>query len=318
MKKIELSRRRFLGRLLAGGVAGASFAVLRHIPLPAAVAAEESSVPRGTVKVAVCRGKGADPRELTRRALAAIGGIESFVKKGADVIVKPNICNAFHGPEFASTTNPDVVAEVVAQCLAAGARRVRVMDFPFGGTPQAAYENSGIKQAVEKVGGQMEVMSPYKFRDTPIPDGKDIKSWKIYQDVLEADVLINIPIAKHHRLAGLTLAIKNLMGVVENRGGLHPNLHQRLADLATRVRPTLTIVDAIRILVDHGPTGGRLEDVRRMDTVIASADMVAADAYATTLFGKKPSDIGYIIRAEEMGIGRADLSSVKIEEINIT
>ncbi|GAB4525196.1 MAG: DUF362 domain-containing protein [Anaerolineae bacterium] len=263
------------------------------------------------------RGPGGDPAELTRRAIAAIGGIEQFVRPGADVIVKPNICNAYHGPEYASTTNPQVVGAVVAMCLAAGAKRVRVMDYPFGGTPQAAYERSGIAQAVGEAGGTMEVMSRVKFVDTEIPQGKDIQRWPIYQDVLEADVLINIPIAKHHNLAGLTLGLKNLMGVIDQRQRLHPNLHQRLADLGTRVRPTLTIVDAIRILVDHGPTGGNLDDVRQMDTIIASADIVAADAYATTLFGKQPSDIGYIERAAAMGLGQMDLQQVKIEEISL-
>jgi len=311
----RMERRRFLQTLLAGGVGYTAFSITRPWadPMGEALAAEKPPRP----KVAVAHGTKVDPRKLTRQAIAALGGMGRFVKKGDDVIVKPNICNAYHGPEYASTTNPDVVGEVVALCIAAGARRVRVMDFPFGGTPQAAYEKSGIRKAVEAAGGQMEVMAPFKFKKTPIPKGKDIKEWWIYTPVLEADVLIDIPIAKHHVLAGLTLAIKNLMGVIQRRSRLHPNLHQRLADLTTRVRPTLTIVDAVRMLMKHGPTGGDLRDVKRMDTVIASADIVAADAYATTLFGKKPSDIGYIQKAAEMGLGVMDLDSMQIERIEV-
>lgn len=316
MKNKNLSRRFFLKSVIRGGACGFAFGIIKGIPL-ALPTIEAQELPKGTTRVVVCRGKGVDPKEITRRAIAALGGMEQFVKKGADVIIKPNICNAFRDPEHASTTNPDVVGEVVRECVAAGAKRVRVMDFPFGGSPQDAYERSGIRKAVEEAGGVMEVMSSFKFKDTPIPNGKDIKSWQIYEDILKADVVINIPIAKHHRLAGLTLAIKNLLGVVQNRPGMHPNMAQRLADLATVVKPTLTIIDAIRILVDNGPTGGRLEDVKREDTVIVSTDMVAADAYATTLFGKKPSDIGYIIRAAEMGLGKANLDEIKIEEINI-
>ena len=144
----------------------------------------------------VARGAGADPAELTRRAIAAVGGIERFVKPGANVIVKPNICNAYHGPEYASTTNPEVVATIVALCLGAGAKRVRVMDFPFGGSPQASYETSGIAEAVKAAGGEMEMMNRLKFGKTAIPQGKILKSSNVYGDILDADPVINVPIAK--------------------------------------------------------------------------------------------------------------------------
>ncbi len=312
------NRREFIKRVLALSAAGVALGINGCAPTrPAAPAAEPARPARSAeaAYLAVARGTDADPAELTRRAIAALGGIERFVQKGDDVIVKPNICNAYHGPEYASTTNPQVVAAIVALCLGAGAKRVRVMDFPFGGTPQAAYERSGIGQAVGEVGGIMEVMSPIKFAETPIPQGKDIQKWRIYADVLEADVLINVPIAKHHNLAGLTLALKNAMGVIDRRQSLHINLHQRLADLATVIRPRLTVMDAVRILVANGPTGGNLDDVKKLDTVIASTDIVAVDAYSTTLFGKQPSDIGYIKAAAGMGLGQMDLSAIKIEEI---
>jgi len=318
------SRREFVRRLLALSAAGVALSAGGCSPSQPATreagktpAPEQLAAVTGVVDVAVAHGPDADPAELTRRAIAALGGIEKFVKKGDDVIVKPNICTAAHTYEYAATTNPEVVGAIVALCVAAGAKRVRVMDAPFSGTPQQAYERSGIAKAVGEAGGVMEVMSPVKYKDTPIPEGKDIKSWPIYQEILEADVLIDVPIAKHHSLAGLTLAIKNLMGVIRPRGRnrLHRNLHQRLADLATVIRPTLTIVDAVRILTAHGPTGGNLDDVKKMDTVIASADMVAADAYATTLFDKQPSDIGYIVKAAEMGLGRMDLDALRIERI---
>ncbi len=266
----------------------------------------------------VARGAKADPKELTRRAIAAIGGIERFVKKGADVIVKPNICIAYNSAEYASTTNPDVVAAIVQMCLAAGAKRVRVMDFPFGGTPQACYEASGIAAAVKAAGGAMEVMSRMRYRDVDISQGKVLKKWAVYGDILDADLVINVPIAKDHGGATLTLGMKNLMGVVYNRNDMHKlGLHQAIADLNSAVKPQLTVVDAIRILVANGPTGGNLDDVKRMDTIIASADVVAADAYATTLFGMKPADIGYIKFGAEMGLGKMDLKGLKVEEIAV-
>ena len=261
--------------------------------------------------------RGGDPAAITKAAIAALGGIERFVRPGNEVIIKPNICVAYHPPEYAATTNPTVVATLVALCRGAGARRVRVMDIPFGGTPESAYAISGIEEAVNVAGGEMEVMSPVKFVKTPIPEGRDITEWEVYRDVLEADLVINVPIAKHHSLARLTLGGKNLLGVITRRSSMHRNLGQRIADLVSVVRPTLTVVDAVRILVEHGPTGGSLNDVKKMDTVIASHDIVAADAYAATLFGLTGADIGYVQAAAEMGLGTLDLGSVRIEEINV-
>jgi uncharacterized protein (DUF362 family) len=268
--------------------------------------------------LAVARGAGADPAEITRRAIAAVGGIERFVKPGADVVVKPNICTAYHGPEYASTTNPTVVSTIISLCLGAGAKRVRVMDSPFGGTPQASYTKSGIEEAVKAAGGQMEVMNYLNYRKIPLPGGVAIKEWEVYADILDADVLINVPIAKHHGSARLTLAMKNLMGTVKDRQGMHARgLHQPIADVCAGVRPDLNVVDAIRILTANGPTGGNLNDVKQMDTIIASTDIVAADAYATTLFGKTAADIPYIGFGAKMGLGQMDLNAIKIEEIAV-
>jgi len=260
--------------------------------------------------------RGGDPAAITKTAIAALGGIERFVRSGDDVIIKPNICVDYHPPEYAATTNPTVVATLVTLCLGAGARRVRVMDMPFGGTPESAYAVSGIEEAVQAAGGTMEVMSPVKFTEFDIPAGKDITAWDVYRDVIEANVLINVPIAKHHSLARLSLGAKNLLGVITKPNQIHRNLGQRVADLASLVRPTLTVVDAVRILVTHGPTGGSLNDVQQTDTVIASHDLVAADAWAATLFGLTGPDIGYVKATAEIGLGTMDLGSVKVEEVN--
>lgn len=283
---------------------------------PATVTVAQPANPEGAY-LAVARGQAPDPAELTRRVIAAVGGIERYVKPGADVIVKPNICNANHGPEYASTTNPEVVAAIVALCVGAGAKRVRVMDFPFGGTAQDAYQTSGIAQAVEAAGGEMELMNALKYQAMEIPNAQGLKKTEIYGDILTADTIINVPIAKNHRMATLTLGLKNLMGVVKDRGAMHASgLPQSIVDLATVVKPQLTIIDATRILVANGPTGGNLNDVKQMDTIIASADVVAADAYAATLFGKAGADIAYITMANERGLGQMDLKAIKIEEIS--
>ncbi len=321
----EISRREFVKSLVALGAttlgAGGLLAQAACSPGPGpeeagGLARKPSLGPAADqADLAVARGK--SPAEITKQAIAALGGIERFVNSGDDVIIKPNICVAYHTYEYAATTNPEVVATLVSLCLGAGAKKVRVMDYPFGGSAEAAYERSGIAQAVTAAGGQMEQMTKMKYRKTSIPAGRDLREWPVYQDVLEADVFINAPIAKHHNLARLTLSMKNLMGVVLNRNKYHRNLGQRVADLTSLVYPTLTVVDAVRILVDHGPTGGSLEDVKQIDTVIASHDPVAADSYAATLFGLAGADIAYFKAAAEMGLGEIELSSLKIEEIQI-
>jgi uncharacterized protein (DUF362 family) len=260
---------------------------------------------------------GPDPAAITRAAVGSLGGMASFVKAGSDVIIKPNICVDYHPPEYAVTTNPTVVATLVTMCLEAGAGRVRVMDYGFGGTSRSAYEISGIQAAVEAAGGEMHFMTRAKYGEVDIPGGRDMKSINIYRDILEADTLINVPIAKTHSAATLTLGAKNLMGVVLDRNMMHRNLHQRIADLTSLVMPNLTVVDAVRILTAHGPTGGDLADVRQMDTVIASRDIVAADAYAATLFGLTAADVGYIQYCADMGLGTLDLNSINIQEINV-
>jgi uncharacterized protein (DUF362 family) len=258
-----------------------------------------------------------DPEVMVRKAVKALGGMKRFVKSGDEVIVKPNICVAYHGYQYAATSNPWVVAAVVKLALEAGAKRVRVLDYPFGGTAEQAYNVSGIQAEVIKAGGKMVVMSNLKYVDTAIPQGQDLKSCRIYDDVLKADVLINVPIAKHHQLARLTLAMKNMMGVIYNRPMMHVNLGQRLADLNSRVRSSLVIVDAVRMLMNHGPSGGNLSDVKKADTIIASPDIIASDSYAATLFGLQPNDLSYIKKGAKMGLGVKNLDQLKIEEINL-
>jgi uncharacterized protein (DUF362 family) len=263
--------------------------------------------------------RGGEPEQLVRLAVATLGGIEQFVPSGANVIVKPNICVANHTYEYAATTNPWVVATLVKMCYEAGAAKVKVMDYPFQGTQRKAYEISGIKEQVEAVGGEMVDMLSYLYILTENPAGKVLKKTDVYEDILKADVLINVPIPKQHGAGGLTLGMKNLMGIIKYRSPLHYNgLHQCIADLNALIKPQLTVVDAVRILTANGPTGGNLADVQKLDTIIASRDIVAADSYAITLFDNlKHDDPEYVRIGAEMGLGRSDLQNLNIQEIQI-
>ncbi len=258
-----------------------------------------------------------EPEEMVRRAMNALGGMNRFVAQGANVVIKPNICVAYHTYEYAATTNPWVVGALVKLCFEAGARQVQVFDFPFGGTIEEAYSKSGIAEQVKAAGGEMSGMPRFKYIKTDIPAGQDLHKADVFDDALKADVLINVPIAKHHSLARLTMGMKNLLGIILDRPAIHHNMSQRLADLTSKIQPALTVIDAVRILVENGPTGGNLADVKQLNTIIASPDIVAADSYGTTLFGMQPDELGYIKAATAMGLGKSDLKSLRIEEINL-
>ncbi len=280
-----------------------------------APANETASTPEPHPDLAVVHG--ADPEALVRSALDTLGGMAQFVKPGQRVLVKPNICNAYHDYQYASTTNPWVVGAVVKLCLEAGASTVKVMDFPFAGEASDAYRISGIEEQVLQAGGEMEPIARFRFTPVSIPNGQSLSEVNVYDEVLNADVLINIPIAKDHGLAKLTLGMKNLMGCIQNRPQIHSDIGGRLSDLLSFFKPDLTIIDAIRILVAHGPTGGNLNDVRQTDTLIAGRDVVATDSFAASLFGMIGTDLDYVRTATARGLGRSDLNQLNIKEYSL-
>ncbi len=261
--------------------------------------------------------RNAEPEALVRKAIEAFGGLEKFVKHGAKVVIKPNICVSYWTYEYAATTNPWVVGTLVKMCFEAGAASVRVMDQPFGGTARDAYAKSGIQEQVKANGGEMVSMVGYKYVPADMPLGKDLKKTVLFDEILKADALINVPIAKTHGAAILTMAMKNLMGVIDDRPGMHRNLGQRIADICTLIRPTLNILDAVRILTRNGPSSGNLEDVKKLDTIVISQDIVAIDSYGAGLFSLKPFQLPFIKAGAAMNIGRSDLENLRIQEINL-
>jgi uncharacterized protein (DUF362 family) len=263
--------------------------------------------------------KGDDPARMVRVAIDSYGGIGRFVKSGDVVLVKPNI--AFERrPEQAGCTNPQLVAELVRMCREAGASKVKVYDRPVNAAKKT-YAASGIAQAAADAGAEVSYVSMERDQwvETAAPKGKVLTSCPLYKDALEVDVFINVPIAKHHNIPGLTMSIKNLMGLLGgNRGALtHNPVHERLPDLATVLRPHLNVLDAYRILLRDGPSGGNLEDVAFANKVIVGTDIVAVDAYGATLFGKDPAEFGFIVNAHERGLGEYDLKKVKITEVSV-
>jgi len=267
--------------------------------------------------MAVARG-GDDPEALVRRAVEALGGIGRFVPHGARVLIKPNLCISGRSYEYAVTTNPWVVGALVKLSREAGASRVLVFDNPTTGSSEDAFTTSGIGAQVGAAGGEVEYVASMKFTPVDLRGAEWLKKTYVYDEVLNADVFINVPIAKHHNLTGLTLGMKNQLGTLRDRPEVHASIQHKLVDLTAFLRPTLTVVDAVRILVANGPTGGSLGDVQKLDTVIATHDPVAADAYATRLFGwTDPDRLLNVKYGAEQGIGRNDLENLKIEEISV-
>lgn len=260
---------------------------------------------------------GTDYDSMVRKLLEPLGGIRSFVKPGNRVVIKPNI-GWDRSPEQAANTHPDVVRAVVKLALEAGADRVLVFDRTCN-EERRCYHNSGIKPAMDALDDSRvdcDYIDDRKFVPVDIRKGKSLSSWSFYKEALEADCYINLPVAKHHSLARLTIGMKNIMGVIGGRrGSIHQNMGQNLADLNSVLYPDLTIVDATRILLRNGPQGGRLSDVKKLDTLLASRDIVAADAYATTLFDMRPEDIPSTRAGHAMGLGQMDLNKVTITRV---
>jgi uncharacterized protein (DUF362 family) len=255
--------------------------------------------------------QGNDPAANVRAAIEALGGMGAFVKRGQQVAIKPNMLTA-RAPQYAVTTNPTVVATLVKMAFEAGARDVVVFDRPTA-PPRNVYEVSGIAAAVEAAGGRMKVLLDRDFERIEIPKGRLLTSWPLAVPAFEADVFINVPIAKTHGLAVLTMSMKNLMGIMgSTRGLIHQEFDQKIVDVNSLVRPHLVVLDAFRILTDHGPSGGDLRDVKQTRQVIVGTNQASVDAYGTTLFGMKPADLTYLRRAAAQGIGEIDLAKLTI------
>lgn len=260
---------------------------------------------------------GGEPGQMFDRGIAALGGIKRFVKPNQTVVVKPNI-GWNTEPERAANTNPDLIKQIVAQALSAGAKKVYVFDNTCN-VWHKCYERSGIKKAVATAGGKLVPGNNERsYQKIQIPNGKVLTRAKAHDLFLDSDVVINVPVLKSHGSTKLTIGMKNLMGAVWDRRWWHAHdLHQCIADFASFRLPDLTVVDAYRVMKKNGPRGVSKNDVVMMRGQILSADPVAADAAAAKLFGMNPEDISYINIAHKMRIGNMELSKQNISRIRI-
>ncbi len=258
-----------------------------------------------------------DPAAATRKALEAMGGISRFVKKGQRVVLKPNMSFA-RPPESGCNTHPQVVTTVAQACLEAGAQQIMVMDYTLG-RPELCLERSGIRQACKSIKNVHVIGIEEKkfFREIRVPQGKVLDRVEVLKEVLDSQVLISLPVTKSHSATGVSMGIKGLMGLIWNRTSFHDkyNINQALADLATVIKPQLTILDASRALVSGGPGGPG--EVQKPNLIIAGVDPVAVDSYGVTVapwYGQnfKGRQVEHLLVAHQRGLGKIDLDQLRI------
>jgi uncharacterized protein (DUF362 family) len=304
-----MNRRDFLLRGIGGSAAAVAFGKYTDL------FAEPSGQPQVPYQLVAVRG--GEPAMMFDKAIAAYGGMQRFVKKGQRVLVKPNI-GWDVSPERAGNTNPALVKRIIEHAYNAGAKEVFAFDHTCDYWVRC-YQNSGIERAVRDAGGKIVTgESEGDYQEVRVPRGKNLTEAKVHEQLLQADVFINVPVLKNHNSSRLTIGMKNLMGVIWDRGFWHRNdLHQCIADFSTYRRPDLVVVDAYNVMMQNGPRGVSKADVVEMRAQVLSTDPVAADVAAAKLFGADPTEIRYIANAAALGIGSMELDPAAIKRIKV-
>ncbi len=271
------------------------------------------TVPRAAALPQLTLARSADNLSALNKALDAIGGIKRFVRPGERVTIKPNV-GWDRTPEQAANTNPLLVGEMARVCLEAGASKVVVTDITCN-EARRCFLRSGVRHAAERAGAEVIIASEDDFVTADL-GGSLLTSWPVMKSVIETDRVINMPIVKDHRLSSCTIGMKNLYGIIGgSRHRLHQEIDRSIVDLSLFCRPTLTVVDATRVLMRGGPQGGSLDDVATENTVMCATDPVAADARGAEFLGLDPEKVGHIVLAEKERLGLLDYRAAGYQEI---
>jgi uncharacterized protein (DUF362 family) len=308
-----MNRRDFLKKIAYGTGAAAVAMAMRPIKILAGELDKDNKNASYPDLVAVRNG---EPAQLFDKGIEAFGGIGNFVRKGQTVLIKPNMAWAVE-PEIAGTTNPALLKRVIEHCLEAGAKSVSVFDHTCDEW-QAAYSKSTLERTAKEAGatvapGHLEG----HYQEVSVP-GEVLKSAKVHELYLSSDVVINLPVLKHHGGASVTASMKNLMGVVWDRRFYHRSgLDDCIADFCKFKRPTLNIIDAYKVMLSSGPRGTANSQYAHHKMLIISTDIIAADVAAIRTFGAEPSRIKYLAQAVESGLGSLDLNEINIQRISL-
>ena len=282
-------------------------------PLSTPVLAKTAPVNEKFMIEGIGQTKGYSVKALTRKVFDSAGGAGRFVSKGDVVVIKPNISWA-RRPEMAATTNPEVLEAVIELCQEAGAKKVRIADHTIHDA-RRCFALSGAGAAAKKTGADLIHPRSSLMKKMNLK-GRRLGTWPVFVPLVEADAVINLPVAKHHSLSTLTVGMKNWIGAVGgSRYSLHQDIHQSIVDLASFFQPTVTLIDAIRIMTRNGPSGGSTSYVTAKNTLILSNDPVAGDARAAMLFNRKPEKLGFIRMAQDQGLGTFDFENMAQQKV---
>jgi len=307
-----MKRRDFLSKSIGAGIAAGTGVGLLSLEEAFAGSVSNPQAPYDLVAV-----MGGEPEVMFERGIAALGGMRNYVKSGQTVVVKPNMAWD-RSPEHGANTHPGLVGRIVRECVAAGAKEVFVLDHTCDEW-RSAYATSGIERAARDAGARVITgNSEGNYKEVTIPGGKSLKTTKVHERIMDCDVFINVPVLKHHNATQITVSMKNLMGIIWDRGWWHRNdLHQCIADMVAYRKPDLNIVDAYRVMRRNGPKGVSVSDATLERTQILSADIVAADAAAARVFGLEPQTVAHIRIGDAMGFGVMDTSKLNISRIRV-
>ncbi len=313
MKNQPMTRRESLKKIckISGGIVAAGC-------LPVSVVSKivnAADTPEKWIIEGHGQSSGYSVRELTRAVFEKAGGMNRFVSKGDVVVLKVNISWA-REPALAATTNPEVMEAVIELCQEAGAAKVRIADNTIHDAGRC-FSITGAGRVAQTTGADLIHPRSSMMRKMNL-HGNRLDVWPVFTPLVEADKVINLPVAKVHGLSKLTLGMKNWIGGVDGRrSALHQDIHQSIVDLAQFFKPHLTLIDATRIMVSNGPSGGSPSDVRVANRLILATDPVGADAKGAGLFDEKPEDISFIRLADKWGLGSMDLKQFKQDLVTI-
>ncbi|MDR2392395.1 MAG: DUF362 domain-containing protein [Planctomycetota bacterium] len=242
-------------------------------------------------------------QDALRSLLAPFGGMGAFVRKGARVILKPNLVFG-RSPEQAVNTHPSVVRAVASMAIEAGAGRVAIGDSPGIGSAAFAARPPGLAAVAAELG--LEIVE-FTAVTIPAPDGCPFPNLEVSRELLDADLVINLPKMKTHAQMLMTLAVKNLFGAVPGarklqwhyRAGKDRRLFARIINaVAAAIRPALSILDAVVGMDGQGPTAGR---ARSVGFLAAGSDPWAVDAAVMDILGLDRESLFTLADAAEYG-----------------
>ena len=323
----EISRRRFLKRAMWAGATAAATASVAYLAHDERGPQDSESVKASSFVMpdfsvssagrAMAIARGTDRAAMLSAALAAMGGLDKFIRPGDRVLLKVNAAFATP-PSLNATSHPALVEALATECLKVGAAEVRVSDNSIN-DPDSCFRLTGISQAATNAGAKLVMPSPSAFQPFTLPEGRLIVDWPLLTAPLVGiNKVIGLAPVKDHQRSGASMTMKNWYGLLGGRRNVfHQDINNIIAELAQMVKPTLVVLDGTNSMMTNGPTGGSVADLKPTNTLIVSTDQVAADAFGATLLDHTAADFPYIAMAEAAGCGTADYSSLKPEEVTI-